>query len=215
MAGGICGDPLMQTASTPTPSNGTRNSCEIPTSFVSLVPLINSRRPEKAHLRRQSPYVHARLAFRHSFLPAWQVPNFGGERLTRDHPSQPLGRPWQLGSFRPTYAAATECPDPVADDASFSIAFYLILDVAVGGTNGWFPDGAGNKPWLNGAISADFSLFERARQRLTLSDRRSRRHAAFRSVTRQMVTDLASERRRPRNEGVRTLSTSQPARASL
>ena len=32
-------------------------------------------------------------------------------------------------------------------------AFYLILDVAVGGTNGWFPDGAGNKPWLNGAIS--------------------------------------------------------------
>jgi hypothetical protein len=32
-------------------------------------------------------------------------------------------------------------------------AFYLILDVAIGGTNGWFPDGAGNKPWLNGAIS--------------------------------------------------------------
>jgi hypothetical protein len=32
------------------------------------------------------------------------------------------------------------------------IAFYLILDVAVGGTNGWFPDGAGNKPWLNGAL---------------------------------------------------------------
>jgi len=34
-----------------------------------------------------------------------------------------------------------------------SIAFYLILDVAVGGTNGWFPDQAGDKPWLNGAIS--------------------------------------------------------------
>ena len=34
-----------------------------------------------------------------------------------------------------------------------STAFYLILDVAVGGTNGWFPDGAGDKPWLNGAIS--------------------------------------------------------------
>jgi hypothetical protein len=37
------------------------------------------------------------------------------------------------------------------------IAFYLILDVAVGGTNGWFPDGAGNKPWLNGAISGFYS----------------------------------------------------------
>lgn len=33
-------------------------------------------------------------------------------------------------------------------------AFYLILDVAVGGTNGWWPDGAGKKPWLNGALSA-------------------------------------------------------------
>ena len=25
------------------------------------------------------------------------------------------------------------------------------MDVAVGGTNGWFPDNAGNKPWLNAA----------------------------------------------------------------
>ena len=23
------------------------------------------------------------------------------------------------------------------------------MDVAVGGTNGWFPDGAGDKPWLD------------------------------------------------------------------
>jgi hypothetical protein len=40
----------------------------------------------------------------------------------------------------------------------FLIAFYLILDVAVGGTNGWFPDGAGNKPWLNGALGVFFLL---------------------------------------------------------
>jgi hypothetical protein len=55
----------------------------------------------------------------------------------------------------------------------FSIAFYLILDVAVGGTNGWFPDGAGDgataKPWLNGAISADF-LFVFSSKRLNLND---------------------------------------------
>lgn len=29
------------------------------------------------------------------------------------------------------------------------LEFYLIMNVAVGGTNGWFPDGQGNKPWLN------------------------------------------------------------------
>jgi hypothetical protein len=37
-------------------------------------------------------------------------------------------------------------------NSSLFIAFYLILDVAVGGTNGWFPDG-GNKPWLDGSQS--------------------------------------------------------------
>ena len=38
-------------------------------------------------------------------------------------------------------------------DVYLYAAFYLILDVAVGGTNGWFPDGAGNKPWLDGSNS--------------------------------------------------------------
>ena len=32
------------------------------------------------------------------------------------------------------------------------LAFYLIMDVAVGGTNGWFPDGP-EKPWLNASPS--------------------------------------------------------------
>jgi hypothetical protein len=35
------------------------------------------------------------------------------------------------------------------------VAFYLILDVAVGGTNGWFPDGS-EKPWLDGSTSQSF-----------------------------------------------------------
>ncbi|KAH7103335.1 concanavalin A-like lectin/glucanase [Auriculariales sp. MPI-PUGE-AT-0066] len=38
--------------------------------------------------------------------------------------------------------------------APFDQEFYLILDVAVGGTNGWFPDGKGKKPWVNGASQA-------------------------------------------------------------
>lgn len=33
--------------------------------------------------------------------------------------------------------------------APFDQSFYLILDLAVGGTSGWFPDGAGGKPWLD------------------------------------------------------------------
>ncbi|KAI0251033.1 concanavalin A-like lectin/glucanase domain-containing protein [Lactifluus subvellereus] len=36
----------------------------------------------------------------------------------------------------------------------FHVAFYLILDLAVGGTSGWFPDKVGNKPWFDGSASA-------------------------------------------------------------
>jgi len=37
--------------------------------------------------------------------------------------------------------------------APFDQRFYLILDVGVGGTNGWFPDGP-EKPWLDGSQTA-------------------------------------------------------------
>jgi hypothetical protein len=34
------------------------------------------------------------------------------------------------------------------------------MNVAVGGTNGWFPDRIGDKPWLDGSATAmrDFAL---------------------------------------------------------
>ena len=36
------------------------------------------------------------------------------------------------------------------DNAPFDQMFFLVMDVAVGGSNGYFPDGLGdNKPWLN------------------------------------------------------------------
>ncbi|KZT30231.1 glycoside hydrolase family 16 protein [Neolentinus lepideus HHB14362 ss-1] len=38
--------------------------------------------------------------------------------------------------------------------APFDMPFYLIMDVAVGGTNGWFADNVGDKPWINGATNA-------------------------------------------------------------
>ncbi|KAH9475151.1 Beta-1,3-glucan-binding protein [Psilocybe cubensis] len=48
-----------------------------------------------------------------------------------------LDNPWKNGS----------------NAAPFDQPFYLILNVAVGGTNGWFPDGGG-KPWLDGSNTA-------------------------------------------------------------
>ena len=38
--------------------------------------------------------------------------------------------------------------------APFDQPFYLILDLAVGGTSGWFPDSVGGKPWYDGSNSA-------------------------------------------------------------
>jgi len=67
---------------------------------------------------------------------------------------------FQRGDFPPVVENGStfiDTPNPWADgtDASpFDKPFYLIMNVAVGGTNGWFPDGAGDKPWLNGAKTA-------------------------------------------------------------
>jgi hypothetical protein len=48
----------------------------------------------------------------------------------------------------------------VTNAAPFDQDFYLILNVAAGGTNGWFPDNAGGKPWLDQSASAmrDFAI---------------------------------------------------------
>ena len=35
-----------------------------------------------------------------------------------------------------------------------TLEFYLVIDLAVGGTSGWFPDGVGGKPWYDGSASA-------------------------------------------------------------
>jgi len=36
----------------------------------------------------------------------------------------------------------------------FDQSFYIIMNVAVGGTNGYFPDGVGNKPWSDKSPNA-------------------------------------------------------------
>ncbi|KAI0267999.1 concanavalin A-like lectin/glucanase [Russula aff. rugulosa BPL654] len=74
---------------------------------------------------------------------------------------------FQRGKFPTSVSNASQeiiVPNPWAgraNSAPFDQPFYLILNVAVGGTNGWFPDGAGNKPWLNGALNA-MQLFAQA-----------------------------------------------------
>ncbi|KIJ43531.1 glycoside hydrolase family 16 protein [Sphaerobolus stellatus SS14] len=46
------------------------------------------------------------------------------------------------------------------ESAPFDQRFYLIMDVAVGGTHGYFPDNVGGKPWLDESRTAmrDFAL---------------------------------------------------------
>lgn len=44
----------------------------------------------------------------------------------------------------------------------FDQPFYLILDVAVGGTDGFFPDGIGNKPWVDNNQNAPLAFWEAA-----------------------------------------------------
>ena len=65
------------------------------------------------------------------------------------------------GDFPPVVQNGTDfitTPDPwktgTPNVAPFDRPFYLIMDVAVGGTNGWFPDGAGDKPWLDHSLSS-------------------------------------------------------------
>lgn len=46
------------------------------------------------------------------------------------------------------------------DQTPFDQPFYLILNVAVGGTNGWFADSTNSKPWLDDSSSAAKDFWE-------------------------------------------------------
>lgn len=59
---------------------------------------------------------------------------------------------WEYGDFGLTYSNGSYINDPWPLNnkiAPFDQEFYLILNVAVGGTNGFFPDDMGKKPWIN------------------------------------------------------------------
>jgi beta-glucanase (GH16 family) len=68
---------------------------------------------------------------------------------------------WQQGYFAGQTVNSSLLVDPWSQtgrsNTPFDQPFYLILNVAVGSTNGWFEDGVGNKPWTDqGHAASDF-----------------------------------------------------------
>jgi beta-glucanase (GH16 family) len=65
---------------------------------------------------------------------------------------------WDHGNFGQTIVNKSALNDPWSQtgrkNTPFDQPFYLILNVAVGGTNGFFPDAVANKPWGDDSITA-------------------------------------------------------------
>ncbi|KAF2689593.1 glycoside hydrolase family 16 protein [Lentithecium fluviatile CBS 122367] len=65
---------------------------------------------------------------------------------------------WSYGKFPLSDSNGTRLINPWANTGSnispFDQDFYLILDVAVGGTDGWFADGKAGKPWIDASLRA-------------------------------------------------------------
>ncbi|KAL8713824.1 MAG: hypothetical protein Q9225_006688 [Loekoesia sp. 1 TL-2023] len=75
---------------------------------------------------------------------------------------------WQRGQFPLSDSNGTRLVDPwsqTGDKATpFDQDFYLILNVAVGSTNGWFKDGASGKPWVDQSLTAKKDFWEARNQ---------------------------------------------------
>jgi len=65
---------------------------------------------------------------------------------------------WSKGNFPPSSENGTRLVNPWAStgrsSTPFDQDFYLILNVAIGGTNGWFADGVNSKPWVDSSSTA-------------------------------------------------------------
>ncbi|KAF1811333.1 concanavalin A-like lectin/glucanase [Eremomyces bilateralis CBS 781.70] len=71
---------------------------------------------------------------------------------------------WDRGNFGETIVNHSALFDPWSQtdraNTPFDTPFYLILNVAVGGTNGYWKDGVGNKPWGDASIDAPRQFWE-------------------------------------------------------
>lgn len=65
---------------------------------------------------------------------------------------------WSQGNFDTSSINGTAVVDPWSQTGRtatpFDQSFYLILNVAVGGTNAWFADGYAGKPWVDSSPTA-------------------------------------------------------------
>ncbi|KAI9730140.1 MAG: hypothetical protein M1818_008234 [Claussenomyces sp. TS43310] len=70
---------------------------------------------------------------------------------------------WKRGNFPLSDANGTRIVDVWSqtgrDQTPFDQEFYLILNVGVGGTNGWFQDGASGKPWVDASETAKLDFW--------------------------------------------------------
>lgn len=70
---------------------------------------------------------------------------------------------FQRGNFPAISSNGTRIQDTWSQtgrkNTPFDQAFYLILNVAVGGTNGWFEDGKNGKPWVDASPNAKLDFW--------------------------------------------------------
>ncbi|KAM3067192.1 hypothetical protein ACMFMG_005440 [Clarireedia jacksonii] len=75
---------------------------------------------------------------------------------------------WNRGEFGKTIVNNSALHDPWSQTGNpatpFDQPFYLILNVAVGGTNGYFPDKVGNKPWGDASLTAPLEFWNASSQ---------------------------------------------------
>ena len=75
---------------------------------------------------------------------------------------------WKRGNFPESGANGTRLVDTWSqtgrDNTPFDQEFYLIINLAVGGTNGWFEDGKSGKPWLNTSPNAKKDFWDAREQ---------------------------------------------------
>ncbi|ETN44485.1 uncharacterized protein HMPREF1541_10155 [Cyphellophora europaea CBS 101466] len=71
---------------------------------------------------------------------------------------------WQRGNFPLSMSNGTAYVDPWTKSGGspstpFDQPFYLILNVAVGGSDGWFQDGKDGKPWVDNSRNARVTIW--------------------------------------------------------
>ncbi|KAJ9605241.1 hypothetical protein H2200_009898 [Cladophialophora chaetospira] len=75
---------------------------------------------------------------------------------------------WRRGKFPASSDNGTAFVDPWSQTGNpatpFDKPFYLILNVAVGGTNSWFEDGKSGKPWVDASPTARKDFWDAQKQ---------------------------------------------------